>query len=483
MDTYQQITSIYDDLKEEFPSSAWEFLHAEVTFFLQKREPASINYFSSHPEVNPLIWTVSSAYNDSIKLLQSGAFHRSTGVLDPIGEELRRVFLFLGDKMSHLRICTMEEVIETENTVFNKIKLISPPSKEESEKDRNLVEDILNSSSSADAQYLLQLNQIFDELETAIPNPSTWKALRKICIDNFHSYFHNYFSDVSTRPTPEQYAIQYTLISCIGAFDKEPFIDSSGKLTEVGDYFRNFAFQLGNYGVSKKYITEDSWKTLRKQLLEKTDKLTFQTSITTNKEKSSKSHREKKSPYGKLILAVVALALLVGFLAIFSDPIPETAASSASSKPASSISNQPAASPVSPTALPKPSTCLHRAYDNSEALAPFEVTANNSSDFYLVLSQNGKAKRCYYIRHNETLSVSVPLGTYDLYYACAPYQSAWYGTDKLWGSNTSFYKSSDTWDFTIEDGYYTGYTLSLSLVSNGNTHSDETSEYTWDNLF
>ena len=479
MDTYQQITSIYDELKEEFPSPAWELLHAEVTFFLQKREPASINYFSSHPEVNPLIWTVSSAYNDSVKLLQSGAFHRSTGVLDPMGEELRRVFRFLGDKMCSLRICAMEEVIENENTVFNKIKSISPPSKEESEKDRNLVEDILNSSSSADAQYLLQLNQIFDELEVAIPNPPTWKALRKICIDNFHSYFHNYFSDISTRPTPEQYAIQYTLISCIGAFDKEPFIDSSGKLTEIGDYFRNFAFQLGNYGVSKKYITEDSWKTLRKQLLEKTDQLTFQTPIT-NKRKSSKSRHKNKSPYGKLILVVIALALLVGVLAIFSDPTPETSASSASSKPASSISN-PAAAVLTPVA--KPSTGLKRAYDNAEARAPFDVTASDSHDFYLVLSENGKAARCYYIRHGETLSVSVPLGTYSLYYACAPYQSAWYGVDKLWGSDTEFYKSSDVWDFTIEDGYYVGYTLSLSLVSNGNTHSDETSEYTWDSLF
>lgn len=208
----------------------------------------------------------------------------------------------------------------------------------------------------------------------------------------------------------------------------------------------------------------------------------------------AQSHAARKPfHFGNFLLSLfIVFGLVVCFLLFtggindfFSGSAP--APSSHAHTPSSSVSLKstvPASSEAAVlTPVAKPSTGLKRAYDNAEARAPFDVTASDSQDFYLVLGENGKAARCYYIRHGETLSVSVPLGTYSLYYACAPYQSAWYGVDKLWGSDTEFYKSSDVWDFTIEDGYYVGYTLSLSLVSNGNTHSNETSEYTWDSLF
>lgn len=198
------------------------------------------------------------------------------------------------------------------------------------------------------------------------------------------------------------------------------------------------------------------------------------------KEPSPVQKKHSDISYKPLILAALTLALLIGFLAIFSDPLPNATSSSAQSESVNSTSSKPTPNTTDLAVLPKPSTGLILSYDNADAVAPFEVTASAGRDYFLVLSQNGKAQRCYYIRHGETLSVSVPLGTYDLYYASATIQAAWHGDTELWGTNTEFYKSDDIWKFTLEDGYYIGYTLSLTTTSND---SNETSEYTWDNLF
>ena len=115
---------------------------------------------------------------------------------------------------------------------------------------------------------------------------------------------------------------------------------------------------------------------------------------------------------------------------------------------------------------PRPSNgeVLHNLVDG-ECLAPLEIIAPDSNDYVIKLK---KAKYSYieiYVRGGEPVTVDVPLGTYNLYYACG---STWYGEDDLFGEDTDYYKMDSTFSFYEDDGYYMGYTLELYLQPNGN---------------
>lgn len=115
---------------------------------------------------------------------------------------------------------------------------------------------------------------------------------------------------------------------------------------------------------------------------------------------------------------------------------------------------------------PRPSNgeVLHNLVDG-ECLAPLEIIAPDSNDYVIKLK---KAKYSYieiYVRGGESVTVDVPLGTYNLYYACG---STWYGEDDLFGEDTDYYKMDSTFSFYEDDGYYMGYTLELYLQPNGN---------------
>ena len=102
-----------------------------------------------------------------------------------------------------------------------------------------------------------------------------------------------------------------------------------------------------------------------------------------------------------------------------------------------------------PSPVSKPSTGILWYKGKGEELAPFDVTVSGNRDYVLLLVQNNKAVRSYYIRHGETLSVLVPLGTYQVYYACATIHSSWYGRTDLWKSQTEYYKSQESLDFEL----------------------------------
>lgn len=104
-------------------------------------------------------------------------------------------------------------------------------------------------SDSSDDEYILQIDQTFDEINTLIPNVSLWKAFRKIAKENFNLYYDEVFANKQSRPSPQKYVIEYTIISICGSLKKEPMVDSSGKLSDIGKYMQDAAFRLGNYGV------------------------------------------------------------------------------------------------------------------------------------------------------------------------------------------------------------------------------------------
>ena len=217
----------------------------------------------------------------------------------------------------------------------------------------------------------------------------------------------------------------------------------------------------------------------------------FPKSVTTPMPSSSGSfsknfHSHKYSLSNILIAGLLLFGLVVCFL-LFSGNINNIFPSAASTS-FSSSSTSTSSTMTAPTAMPgsvsKPSTGILWHKGNDKELAPFDVTASGNRDYVLLLVQDGKAVRSYYIRHSETLSVSVPLGTYQVYYACATIHSSWYGRTDLWKSQTEYYKSQKTLKFELDDGYYYGYTLELSVSSSsGSDYAYESSESTWDSLF
>lgn len=333
-----------------------------------------------------------------------------------------------------------------------------------------------SSERSSEDIYSSQISAIFDELESRFADFPGWSALRKIALK--HLSEHPFPND-----PPAQYAIETIIYTCILLFQETRMFDSSGLLSDTGRKTYDFVHDIGDYGVKNGYVSKDKVLFLYQKL---TDTIN---NITSTKEKSSpqrpESSNKPKKPSLKvfhgnfLLILFVLLGVIVCFL-LFTGTINDIFPSSSSSTSTSSVQPSAAAS----TPQPKPSTGMLWHRGTAEELAPFDVTASGNKDYVLLLVQDGKAMRSYYIRHGETLSVLVPLGTYQVYYACATIQSAWHGRTDLWGTHTEFYKSQKILDFELEDGYYYGYTLELSVSSSVNTESAyESSADTWNSLF
>lgn len=358
--------------------------------------------------------------------------------------------------------------------------------------------------SSNDNLCLDELNHVFDELENNFPDYPLWDNLRKISIQNYQSnQSETILDELKTHPT--QYAIESVIYICMAAILETPVFDSSGILNEIGKAFKNLAHDVGEYGVKQGYISSDKVSFLNKKLLQ-TINTASASSIKSTAASEDKTETEKykdyklspleddlpcsgkektKKPYRFLIFAVALLIAVLGVLKVFSN---STAADiptiSSTSRTASSISAPyaiPSYTGVKPISKPK-TGLFHGAHATGE-VAPFKVTAAQNTDYYLLLCQNQKVTFGYYIHAGETLSTEVPLGSYNLYYACAPSSASWYGESNLWGTSTDFYKSDEPWDFIIEDGYYTGYTLTLSVSGAGNTRSYDSTRSAWDELF
>ena len=75
----------------------------------------------------------------------------------------------------------------------------------------------------------------------------------------------------------------------------------------------------------------------------------------------------------------------------------------------------------------------------------------------------------YYVRAGGTLSVDVPLGTYEIYYATG---NTWYGRNNLFGPDTVYQKCEGSFSFTEDVSGYNGWTLTLYPTFNGNMDTD-----------
>ena len=111
---------------------------------------------------------------------------------------------------------------------------------------------------------------------------------------------------------------------------------------------------------------------------------------------------------------------------------------------------------------------------SSEMVCPLDVSVRGLESYYIYLKSLNSRRddMSFMITPSSTVSVSVPIGNYELFYATG---IVWYGPDRYFGDDTQFYKADDTMKFYSSGDYVYGFTLELYEQYNGNLSTDEIS--------
>jgi len=124
---------------------------------------------------------------------------------------------------------------------------------------------------------------------------------------------------------------------------------------------------------------------------------------------------------------------------------------------------------------PMPLNGALQIYTNSERIAPLEIITSNGSNYLvkLVSTYSQQPIMTVFVRGGNTISIQVPLGTYEIKYASG---KKWYGYEHIFGTETGYSKADKT--FTFENTGYkiSGYTITLYSVHNGNLRTSKISQ-------
>ena len=103
-------------------------------------------------------------------------------------------------------------------------------------------------------------------------------------------------------------------------------------------------------------------------------------------------------------------------------------------------------------------------------VAPLTIVTEENSPHYFVkvTSLSGQQILNVFIRSGQTVSVDVPLGSFEIKYAVG---ETWYGHKQLFGSDTQYGKADKVFHFTETSGSINGYTVELFLQPNGNLNT------------
>lgn len=180
----------------------------------------------------------------------------------------------------------------------------------------------------------------------------------------------------------------------------------------------------------------------------------------------------------KYLIALLVIFFLFCLISVFSSDGPPAVAGNGSmpaGNPPAMLEATPAPSP-SPTigyiSVPFPAhgtveLSSGQAVDPYES-APFEIKTSSANQFYYIVlkSLSYPYENCYiYLHGGEPAEVSVPLGSYEMYYACG---DSWYGESVRFADTGGDFVAEDTFDFTSSGGYVYGYTVTLYDVYYGN---------------
>ncbi len=120
--------------------------------------------------------------------------------------------------------------------------------------------------------------------------------------------------------------------------------------------------------------------------------------------------------------------------------------------------------------MARPSTGF-LTYPPEQSIAPLNISTTGSNDFFVRLVDTSSSYQVIkiYIRGGDTFSGRMPIGSYELRYAIG---STWHGEDEAFGSNTLYQKSSEILSFRENDTGYSGYSIKLYKIQNGNLHTN-----------
>ena len=107
----------------------------------------------------------------------------------------------------------------------------------------------------------------------------------------------------------------------------------------------------------------------------------------------------------------------------------------------------------------------HKFYDSDiTSVLEIKLAKNDSTNYYyikVVECDSDKEVQSVFMYPGTTIEIPVPLGTYNIKYACG---ETWYGFTNYFGPYGSYAKADDVFEFTYEYGH----TITLYPVTNGN---------------
>lgn len=131
--------------------------------------------------------------------------------------------------------------------------------------------------------------------------------------------------------------------------------------------------------------------------------------------------------------------------------------------------DQDAALGATPTLaeLPRPKNGERFLIPSLQCVSPLSIETTYSGDYYFVLADHGtgSAIMSFYVHAGSSIELDVPIGTFDIYYACG---DSWYGTDSLFGPDTTYQKCDESFSFSE----FSGWTVQLQPVTYGNLDTE-----------
>lgn len=139
------------------------------------------------------------------------------------------------------------------------------------------------------------------------------------------------------------------------------------------------------------------------------------------------------------------------------------------------------------TAVPtfsQPAQPLPQTGDNtatfSNGVAPLNIKTSPAGGYHyfvkIVNAGTNQELGSYFIRSGGVLEIQVPVGTYEIKYAIG---KQWYGTDYLFGPETSYSKADSLFTFSFDGYQYSGYTVELIMQQNGNLRTSGIQPNQW----
>lgn len=115
-------------------------------------------------------------------------------------------------------------------------------------------------------------------------------------------------------------------------------------------------------------------------------------------------------------------------------------------------------------------TGIYQTYSNKNQIAPLSIVTSTGLNYFVKIVDATTNQNIIegYIIGGMTLDINVPLGSYRLKYASG---NTWCGRNELFGSKTQYSEAQSTFNFSLENGVISGYTIELIAQQNGNLNT------------